>query len=125
MLAREFEQVGAAAVIIHGRTREQGFSGKVNRDGIRAVVEAVDNMPVIGNGDIRTIADAEQMFLTTGCAGISIGAVRCSIPGFSRNCRIGMKPAIPVRQPATSTVWNSCRAITICWSASAANTLPA
>jgi tRNA-dihydrouridine synthase B len=82
MLAREFEQVGTAAVIIHGRTREQGFSGKVSRDGIRAVVEAVDNMPVIGNGDIRTIADAEQMFLTTGCAGISIGRGALLNPWF-------------------------------------------
>ena len=45
--AREFEQAGVAAVIIHGRTREQGFSGTVNRDGIRAVVEAVEEMPVI------------------------------------------------------------------------------
>lgn len=71
--ARRFEQAGVAAVIIHGRTREQGFSGKVNRTGIRAVVEAVDKIPVIGNGDILTIADAEQMFLETGCAGISIG----------------------------------------------------
>ncbi|MEI7688252.1 MAG: tRNA-dihydrouridine synthase, partial [Planctomycetota bacterium] len=71
--AREFEQVGVAAVIIHGRTREQGFSGSVNIDGIRQVVEAVDKIPVIGNGDVRTIADAERMLQITGCAGISIG----------------------------------------------------
>jgi signal transduction histidine kinase len=45
-LARSFEQVGAAAVIVHGRTREQGFNGRVNREGIRAVVEAVDSIPV-------------------------------------------------------------------------------
>ena len=72
-LAREFEQSGVAAVMIHGRTREQGFSGKVNLDGIRAVVEAVDHMPIIGNGDVRSIADAERMFAETGCAGIGIG----------------------------------------------------
>jgi tRNA-dihydrouridine synthase B len=72
-LAREFEQAGVAAVTIHGRTREQGFSGNVNRDGIRAVVEAVDAMPIIGNGDVRSIADAERMFAETGCAGIGIG----------------------------------------------------
>ena len=71
--AREFEKAGVAAVIIHGRTREQGFGGSVNMDGIRAVVEAVERIPVIGNGDIRTIADAERMLLHTGCAGISIG----------------------------------------------------
>src|SRR5262249_35156865 len=54
--AREFEQAGVAAVIIHGRTREQGFGGRVNQDGIRAVVETVERIPVIGNGDVRTIA---------------------------------------------------------------------
>src|SRR5437588_10066016 len=43
--AREFERAGVAAVIIHGRTREQGFSGQVNADGIRQVVEAVDQIP--------------------------------------------------------------------------------
>jgi nifR3 family TIM-barrel protein len=72
-LARRFEQAGAAAVIIHGRTRAQGFSGGVNLDGIRAVVEAVERIPVIGNGDVRTIADAEHMLRVTGCAGVSIG----------------------------------------------------
>ncbi|MBI3821530.1 MAG: tRNA dihydrouridine synthase DusB [Planctomycetes bacterium] len=72
-LAREFEQVGVAAVTIHGRTREQGFSGNVNIAGIRAVVEAVESMPIIGNGDIRSIADAQRMFDETGCAGIGIG----------------------------------------------------
>src|SRR5947209_4168135 len=71
-LAREFEQAGVAAVIIHGRTREQGFGGDVNLDGIRAVVEAVERIPVIGNGDVRTIADAERM-LSTGVAGVAIG----------------------------------------------------
>ena len=80
--AKEFEQAGVAAVIIHGRTREQGFGGTVNLDGIRAVVEAVEQMPVIGNGDIRTIADAERMFLSTGCAGISIGRGALLNPWF-------------------------------------------
>lgn len=71
--AREFEQAGVAAVTIHGRTRAQGFHGNVNLDGIRAVKEAVERIPVIGNGDVRSIADAEHMFKTTGCDGIAIG----------------------------------------------------
>jgi nifR3 family TIM-barrel protein len=70
--AREFEQAGIAAVTIHGRTRAQGFGGDVNLDGIRAVVEAVERIPVVGNGDVRTIADAERM-LATGAAGVAIG----------------------------------------------------
>ncbi|WP_435009764.1 tRNA dihydrouridine synthase DusB [Tundrisphaera lichenicola] len=83
-LARSFEQVGAAAVIVHGRTREQGFNGRVNRDGIRAVVEAVESMPIVGNGDIRTLADAEQMFRETGCSAISIGRGSLSNPFLFR-----------------------------------------
>lgn len=71
--ARAFEDVGIAAVAIHGRTRKQGFSGQVSRAGIRAVVEAVRSIPVIGNGDVRTVADAETMLRETGCHGISIG----------------------------------------------------
>jgi tRNA-dihydrouridine synthase B len=71
--AREFEHVGVAAVAIHGRTREQGFQGSVNLAGIRQVVEAVENIPVIGNGDVCTVADAAHMFQETGCQGISVG----------------------------------------------------
>jgi nifR3 family TIM-barrel protein len=71
--AREFEQAGAAAVTIHGRTRAQGFGGTVNLAGIRAVAEAVERIPVIGNGDVRTVADAAAMLSTTGCSGIAIG----------------------------------------------------
>ena len=68
--------------MIHGRTREQGFSGKVNVPGIRAVVEAVEHMPIIGNGDIRSIADAQRMFEETGCAGIAIGRGALLNPWF-------------------------------------------
>jgi nifR3 family TIM-barrel protein len=71
--AREFEKIGVAAVTIHGRTREQGFTGSVNRAGIRAVVEAVERIPVFGNGDVMTIADAATMIHETGCHGIAIG----------------------------------------------------
>jgi tRNA-dihydrouridine synthase B len=82
--AREFEQAGVAAVAIHGRTREQGFSGQVDRGGIRQVVEAVERIPVIGNGDIRTIADAAVMLSETGCAGISIGRGALANPWIFR-----------------------------------------
>src|SRR2546429_4725027 len=72
-LARTLEDVGAAAIFVHGRTREQGFSGAVNLAGIRAVVQAVQRIPVIGNGDVTTPDAASKMIEQTGCAGVSIG----------------------------------------------------
>jgi tRNA-dihydrouridine synthase B len=72
-LARALEDVGVAAIFVHGRTREQGFGGTVNLAGIRKVVEAVKKIPVIGNGDIITPQAAKKMFDETGCAGVSIG----------------------------------------------------
>ena len=72
-LARALEEVGVAAVFVHGRTREQGFSGAVNLAGIRAVVQALKSMPVIGNGDVTTPSAARMMIEETGCAGVSIG----------------------------------------------------
>src|SRR6266478_4346499 len=53
-LARTLEDVGVAAIFVHGRTREQGFGGTVNLAGIRAVAQALKTIPVIGNGDVTT-----------------------------------------------------------------------
>src|SRR4051794_21949079 len=72
-LVRALEDVGVAAVFVHGRTREQGFGGTVNLSGIRAVVQAARRIPVIGNGDVTTPQAAKKMFDETGCAGVSIG----------------------------------------------------
>jgi tRNA-dihydrouridine synthase B len=72
-LACALEDAGVAAIFVHGRTREQGFGGMVNLAGIRAVVQAVKNIPVIGNGDVITPQAAKKMFDETGCAGVSIG----------------------------------------------------
>jgi nifR3 family TIM-barrel protein len=72
-LARALEDVGVGAVFVHGRTREQGFSGTVNLAGIRAVVQALKTVPVIGNGDITTPEAAKMMLDETGCAGVSMG----------------------------------------------------
>jgi tRNA-dihydrouridine synthase B len=72
-LARTLEDVGVAAIFVHGRTREQGFGGTVNLAGIRKVVDAVRSIPVIGNGDVTTAEAAKHMLDETGCAGVSIG----------------------------------------------------
>lgn len=72
-LARALEDVGVAAIFVHGRTREQGFGGTVNLAGIRAVAQAVKSIPVIGNGDVTTPQAAKKMLDATGCTGVSIG----------------------------------------------------
>ncbi|HVU28416.1 MAG TPA: tRNA-dihydrouridine synthase [Verrucomicrobiae bacterium] len=86
-LARALEDVGVAAIFVHGRTREQGFGGTVNLSGIRQVVEAVKQIPVIGNGDIVTPQAAKKMFDETGCAGVSIGRGAFYDPWIFRRTR--------------------------------------
>ncbi|SMD04780.1 tRNA dihydrouridine synthase DusB [Sporomusa malonica] len=71
-MAKLAEQAGAAAVSVHGRTREQFYSGQADWNIIREVKQSV-KIPVTGNGDIRTPQDAKRMLTETGCDGIMIG----------------------------------------------------
>lgn len=77
-LARRLEEVGIAAITVHGRTTEQFFKGEVDLSGIADVVAAVRAIPVIGNGDITEPEHALHMMRITGCAGVMIarGAIR-------------------------------------------------
>jgi nifR3 family TIM-barrel protein len=71
-LAKALEEAGVSAIFVHGRTRQQGFSGRVSLEGIAAVVASV-KVPVIGNGDVTTPGGAKRMMEETGCAGVSVG----------------------------------------------------
>ena len=67
------ESAGAAAVAVHGRTREQYYSGKADWSVIAAVKRAVSRIPVIGNGDVQSRADGIRMMEETGCDLVMIG----------------------------------------------------
>ena len=82
-LARMAESCGLAAVALHARTREQGYSGQARWDWIAAVKDAV-KIPVIGNGDIRTPQDACAMVTQTGCDAVMIGRMAPSNPWIFR-----------------------------------------
>jgi len=71
-LGKAFEEEGAAGLILHPRTRLQGFTGDSRWEAIGELVDAV-KVPVIGSGDVATGEDAARMLSTTGCAGVMIG----------------------------------------------------
>jgi len=82
-LARTVVSAGASAVAVHGRTRNQFYSGQADWDIIRQVKQAVD-VPVIGNGDIWSPSDAVRMLQETGCDGVMIGRAAMGNPWLFR-----------------------------------------
>ncbi|MBQ9519831.1 MAG: tRNA-dihydrouridine synthase, partial [Firmicutes bacterium] len=72
-MAKTAEKNGAAAVTLHGRTREQYYSGKADWDIIARTKEALNKIPLVGNGDIFKPEDAKKMLEYTGCDAVMIG----------------------------------------------------
>lgn len=97
-IAKIAENCGVAAVAVHGRTREQYYSGRADWDIIRQVKEAV-SIPVLGNGDVDSPEKAEQMLRETGCDGVMIGRAAQGNPWIFREVteylREGTIPAGP------------------------------
>ncbi len=84
LIARIVEENGGSLIAIHGRTKEQGYSGEADWDVI-AEIKAAVKIPVIGNGDVKTVADIERLKQHTGCDAVMIGRAAIGNPWiFSR-----------------------------------------
>ena len=96
-IAKIIEEAGGAAVAVHGRTREQYYSGKADWDIIRQVKEAV-SIPVIGNGDVTSPEKADELVRYTGCDGVMIARGAQGNPWiFSQMCAWEETGEVPPR----------------------------
>ena len=84
-IAKVVEKAGASAITVHGRTRAQGYSGKVDLDIIKKVKDSV-SIPVIGNGDIKSCYDAKYMMDYTNCDAVMIGRGILGNPWLIKEC---------------------------------------
>lgn len=111
-IARIAEACGVSAIAVHGRTREQYYSGTADWDIIRQVKEAV-SIPVIGNGDITGPKDVVRMEKETGCDGFMIGRGARGNPWIFRQIRkffeTGAEPSAPTWEEVTDTILRHAR----------------
>jgi tRNA-dihydrouridine synthase len=92
LIARIIEENGGALIAVHGRTKEQGYGGQADWDAIGEIKQAV-SIPVIGNGDVRTVTDIERLKTHTDCDGIMIGRAAVGNPWiFARRDREQVPP---------------------------------
>ena len=99
-LAPLLEQAGASAICVHGRTREQMYSGRVDLDIIREVKRTV-TVPVIGNGDVNSAEDAARMLGHTGCDGLMIGRGAVGDPWIFERIIAGIEGSAPREVPVS------------------------
>jgi len=102
-IAKIAEASGAAAVAVHGRTREQYYSGKADWEIIRQVKEAV-RIPVIGNGDVDSPLKAKALLEETGCDGIMIGRAACGNPWIFAQIQTYLETGVLKEKPPIQEV---------------------
>ena len=97
-IAKIAEDAGAAAVAVHGRTREQFYAGEADWEIIARVRESV-SIPVIGNGDVTDGASAERMFRETGCDGVMVGRAARGNPWIFRRIQAYLRDKTLLPKP--------------------------
>lgn len=102
-MAKIAEASGAAAVAVHGRTREQYYAGNADWDCIRAVKEAV-KIPVIGNGDVTDALSAERLLKETGCDGVMVGRAAQGNPFIFREITEYLETGVIPPKPTPAEV---------------------
>ena len=102
-IAKRVEDAGAAAIAVHGRTRQQYYSGTADWDAIRRVKEAV-SIPVIGNGDVDSPEKAEALIKETGCDGVMIGRAVRGNPWLSRELNHYFETGEKLSRPSVEEV---------------------
>jgi nifR3 family TIM-barrel protein len=96
-MAHHLEEAGCAALAVHARTRAQGYSGLADWSVIADLKREIRVMPIIGNGDVKTVADAQRMIETTGCDFVMIGRGALGNPWIFRELLGGPKPSADER----------------------------
>ncbi|HRH88042.1 MAG TPA: tRNA-dihydrouridine synthase, partial [Rubrivivax sp.] len=102
-LARAAEGAGVAMVVVHGRTREQGYKGRAEYDTV-AAVKAGLRIPVVANGDIDSPAKARQVLRDTGCDALMIGRAAMGRPWIFREIAHFLEHGVAAPAPATLEV---------------------
>lgn len=102
-IAHVIEESGGSAVAVHGRTREQYYSGLADWDIIRQVKEKV-SIPVIGNGDLHSASDIKKMYDVTGCDGFMIGRAARGNPWIFKQIFSELNTGVPAAPPSSSEV---------------------
>lgn len=107
-IAETLEEAGAAAIAVHGRTREEGYEGSADLSVIASIKNAI-SIPVIGNGDIIDATTARRMFHETGCDGIMIARGCLGNPWIFAECAADLRGDIvdSFCKPGTNGRWTS------------------